>query len=97
MALQNLSELLECDWFKDQFDTEDLKSIESNFKSSTRTQQALVCFIDHELSRLDNELSFTKLKSIPDRAEVALMVVAQKDALQRIKNLLVEDTHTNGV
>jgi len=88
VALQKLTEL---DWFRDQYDEEELKAFESNFRSSARTQEALLAYLDHELERLDNNLSFTKLKNVPDRAEVALMGAAQKDVLKQVKQLLLED------
>lgn len=94
MALQKL---IEYDWFKDQCEDGDLKAFESNFKSSKRTQEAIVMWVDHEVAKLDNELTLTKLKDVPDRAEFALLVTAQKDVLKRIKHLIVEDEHTNGV
>jgi len=88
---QTLNDLLDYDWFKEQVDSEDIELFESNFKSSTRTQLALRMYLEHEMKKLDAELSLTKLREIPDRAEYALMVAAQKDVLQGILNLLVEE------
>lgn len=88
MGLQKLTEM---SWFKDQLTDEDLELFESNFKSSKRTQQALVMWCDYQLAKLDKEMSLTKLKEIPDRGEYLLGVAAQRDVLSRMKSLLLED------
>jgi hypothetical protein len=78
-------------WFKDQLTDDDVELFESNFKSSKRTQQAIVMWCDHELAKLDKETSLTKLKGIPDRGEYLLGVAAQREMLSRMKSLLLED------
>ena len=89
MALQKL---LAYRWFKEQAEQRaELESFESNFKSSELTQEALLIYIDHELEKLDKSLSLAKLKELPDRGEYALTVLAQKEALTNLKQLLLED------
>lgn len=88
MALQNL---LEYSWFKDLLEDEsEVESYESNFKASRLTQDALVKYIDHRVAELDKELSLPKLKEMSDRGEMALIVAAQRDALMKIRILLLE-------
>ena len=86
-----LHKILEYSWFTDQFDAEDIELFESNFKNSKRTQEALVIWIDHELDKLDKEFTLPKLRDVADRAEVALFIAAQRDALLKLKSLLLED------
>ena len=88
MALQKLMEM---SWFKDQLDSEEVESFASNFKSSEKTQRALVMWCNHELEKLDKDMSLTKLKGTPDRGEYLIGVVAQRDVLLRIRTLLLED------
>lgn len=88
MALQNL---ITSSWFTAQVDANDIELYEINFKSSTRTQEALHMWCSHELDKLDKELSLTKLKGMSDRAEMALIVAAQRDVLLKLQSLLLED------
>ena len=86
----DLLTLTQYDWFKDQYDTEDLKNLESNFKGSRNTRRALVLYLDHELDKLDKEMKLSKLLEVPDRAELALMVATRRDVLLSIRELILE-------
>lgn len=87
----SLNRLFEYDWFTREAEAiADQKEFESNFQGSGLTQQALLIYIEHELAKLDNSITSAKLKELPDRGEVVLMVVAQKEALQKLKKLLEE-------
>lgn len=87
------AKLLSYDWFREAVG-DDLKYYVSNFASSGKTQEALLLWIDRESARLDKAITLTALENTPNRAELTLMVAAQKDVLNRVRKLfdLVEVT-----
>lgn len=85
----NLNQILNSSWFDlDGYDAEDF---ESNFRSSHRTRYAINLWINHELSKLDKEMSLRNIKEKPDRAELALMVMARREQLLEFRALLEID------
>ena len=85
MGLQKLKEL---DWFFDSFDEDTLELMESNFQTSKMTQLAITAWAQHEITKLDKEITLTKLRETPDRAELALLVAGQRESLLKLINLL---------
>jgi hypothetical protein len=85
----NLNQILSSNWFDlDGYEAEDY---ESNFRSSHRTRHAINLWIDHELSKLDKEMSLQRIKEKPDRAELALIVMARREQLLAFRALLEID------
>lgn len=84
----NLLQIPFSNWFKLE-DDETAESYESNFRSSTKTLKALRLWIDHELSKLEYKMKLTYLEDKPNRAELLLTVVAKREQLLAMRDLLV--------
>lgn len=82
----NLNQILHSDWFD--FDGYDAEDYESNFRASAKTRHAINLWIDHELSKLDKEMSLRNIKDKPDRAELALVVMARREQLLAFRAIL---------
>lgn len=85
----NLNQILNSNWFD--LDGYEVEEYESNFRSSHRTCHAINLWIDHELSKLDKEMSLQRIKEKPDRAELALIVMARREQLLAFRALLEID------
>lgn len=85
----NLNQILNSSWFD--LDGYEVEDYESNFRSAHRTIHALNLWIDHELSKLDKEMSLRDIRDKPDRAELALMIMARREQLLEMKAILEID------
>lgn len=86
----NLKQIIHSSWFD--LDGHEKEDFESNFRSSRLTRHALNLWIDHELSKLDKEMSLRNIKDKPDRAELALMIMAKREQLLEFRAILeIED------
>ncbi|AAM28400.1 hypothetical protein [Vibrio phage VpV262] len=83
----DLLQILDSNWFELEAD-ETKEDYESNFRASVKTRRALNLWIQHELSKLDKEMSLSRIKEKPDRAELALVVMARREQLLQMQAIL---------